>query len=78
MYIYAQLDISNICVGISQLKKDVPEYNYESNRQYNPITSELTEGESLFVSRMILVPVYSENYIGLRYNQGQWEQVITI
>jgi len=69
---YAQLDQNNICVGISQLIGEVPEINYSNTENFNPVTGETTT-EQIFVSRMILIPVYSENYIGLKYNDdGTW------
>lgn len=75
-YYYAQLNEINICSGVSELKSDVSEYNYKENPQYNPITEQWDETETIFVSRMIKIPVYSENYIGLKYNEeGKWEQV---
>ena len=69
---YAQLDENNICTGISELIGEVPEYNYTEDKNYNPITGEMTTN-NLFVSRMIEIPVYSTNFIGLKYNNGSWE-----
>lgn len=71
---YAQLDQNNICVGVSELKAEVPEFNYETKVDINPITQETTTTE-VFISRMIQIPIYSINYIGLRYTEeGNWEQ----
>lgn len=74
MNIYAQLNEENICVGISKLSGVVPEYNYEIVSNFNPVTGE-TLTEEKFVSRMIEIPVYSQNYLGLKYvEEGKWEQ----
>ena len=73
---YAQLDIDNICVGVSNLAGTVPEYNYVAAEEFDPVTGETTIGDSVFVSRMIEIPKYSEAYIGLRYtDDGKWERV---
>lgn len=72
--LYAQLNEQNICTGISNLSGKVDEYNYTANTDFNPITGDLTT-EEVFVSRMIEIPVYSENYFGLKYNNGSWETV---
>ena len=48
-----------------------------TNENYNPITG-TTETEERFVSRMIKIPVYSTNFIGLKYNEGTWERVEVI
>lgn len=74
MYFYAQLDESNICIGVSQLSGEVSEYNYIEATNFDPITGQTTTIER-FVSRMISIPVYSENYIGLRYTEQEWEVV---
>lgn len=68
---YAQLDENNICTGISELSGAVPEYNYSVNLNYNPITKETTQFD-VFVSRMIEIPVFSENFIGLKYENQKW------
>lgn len=75
-FFYAQLNIDNICTGVSELKGEVPEYNYQENKQFNPITGEWTFGEPIFISRMIRIPFCSENYLGLKYNDEtqKWEQ----
>jgi hypothetical protein len=74
MVIYAQLNEENICVGISHLSGEVPEYNYTNEESFNPVTGETTT-EQIFISRMIPIPVYTENYLGLRYAEdGSWEQ----
>lgn len=75
-YIYAQLDINNICTGISKLSGQVEEYNYKTESNFDPITGIYTEDKVVFVSRMIKIPVASNNYIGLKYNEGTWEKVI--
>jgi hypothetical protein len=75
-FCYAQLNANNVCEAISQLKAEVPEYNYETKINFNPITGETTT-EEVFLSRMIRIPVYSENYIGLQYtDEGKWQQAI--
>jgi hypothetical protein len=76
-YFYAQLDENDICVCVSCLKGEVPEYNYSINQNYNPITGETTN-EDVFVSRMIQIPVYSTNFIGLYYNNGTWEEATQV
>lgn len=76
---YAQLDQNNICVGISQLSGQVPEYNYHTPTTFDPITGQTTEGESVFLSRMIQICTYSSSYMGLRYMEnGNWEEVESI
>ena len=73
---YAQLNELNICVGISQLNREIPEYNYSETTKFNPITNENVEGESIFQSRMIQIQVFSDSYIGLHYNEdGSWNEV---
>ncbi len=74
MKIYAQLDENNICIGVSQLNDAVAEYNYATEQDYDPVTGKTTREEK-FVSRMIEIQVYSENYIGLHYNKGTWEKL---
>ena len=74
---YAQLNENDICIGVSELNGEVPEYNYATNENYDPITG-TTETEQRFVSRMIKIPVYSTNFIGLKYNEGTWERVEVI
>ena len=74
-YFYAQLNSDNICVGVSNLAGEVPEYNYAKTDNYNPVTGETTS-ESVFISRMIRIPVYTNNYNGLQYNEdGTWSNV---
>ena len=73
---YAQLNSSNICVGVSNLSGAVPEYNYATSNDFDPITGQYIAGELVFRSRMIEGPVFTENYIGLHYtNDGKWEKV---
>lgn len=77
-FYYAQLDINNICIAVSELKGEVDEHNYRIPKEYDPITETEIELESVFVSRMIRIPNNSHNFIGLRYNEEcKWEQVIT-
>ena len=74
--IYTQLDVDNICVGVAILAGAVPEYNHWTPEDYDPITGVFTVGEPQFISRMIEVPVYSKNYIGLHYtDDGKWEKI---
>lgn len=73
---YAQLNSNNICVGVSDLSGTVNEYNYADVNDFDPITGQYTVGEPVFISRMIEVPVFTENYIGLHYtDDGKWEKV---
>jgi len=75
MYIYAQLNSENVCVGISQLSGEVSEYEIIKNEEYNPLTGEY-ELKSESTTRMIAIPVYSENFLGLQYTDGKWEKTI--
>jgi hypothetical protein len=75
MKIYAQLNEDNVCVGVSNLTGEVSEYNYIDETDYNPITGESTS-KQVFVSRMIEIPVYSVNFIGLQYTENGWTKVI--
>ena len=73
--IYAQLDENNICVGVSNLSGEVNELNIILEEDYDPITKETTTIEK-FVSRMIEIPIYSSNFIGLKYlEDGEWGNV---
>lgn len=70
--IYAQLDQNDICVGISDLMGEVQEINTQDVSNFDPITGTTTT-TTVFVSRMIKIPVYSQNYVGLKYNSdGTW------
>ena len=70
---YVQLDQNDICTGISSLSGEVPEYNYMTPEEFDPITGETTIGEPVFLSRMIEIPKYTDAYIGLRYvEDGKW------
>lgn len=69
---YAQLDSNNKCIGISSLNGEVEEIQYRVHENYNPITGE-SDIEEIFICRMIQISHYSENYIGLIYNNGIWE-----
>ena len=72
MYYYAQLNESNVCIGISSLAGEVPEINYSAQDTFDPITGTIKR-EMVFASRMIRVPVYSSSYMGLRYTtEGKW------
>lgn len=76
-FIYIQLNQDNICVSIANLKSDVPEMNYNTEVDFDPIIGQSTE-KQVFVSRMIKVPVYSSNYLGLHYiEDGKWEEAKT-
>ena len=73
---YAQLNQDNICIGISSLSGEVPEYNYSNSSIYDRITDTFIQGEPVFISRMIPIKVYSESYLGLHYAEnGKWEAV---
>ena len=73
---YAQLDEDNVCIGVSELSGEVLEYNFAELVEYNPITKETTTTEQ-FISRMIEIPVYSTNYLGLRYLENDnWEEAL--
>lgn len=74
---YCQLDINNICICVSQLNGVVPEYNYNTEKNFNPLTGQFENGQEVFISRMIRVEVYSPTYIGLKYNDitQSWEEV---
>lgn len=75
---YCQLDVNNICTGVSQLCDDVPEYNYDTPQVFNPITGLFENGVQSFVSRMKKVDIYSTAYIGLHWNDttNLWEKVV--
>lgn len=75
---YCQLDINNICVGVSSLSGEVAEYNYNDEPIFNPITGLFeTPTTPTFKSRMIKVNVYSTAYLGLHWNDttNSWEKV---
>lgn len=75
MYNYAQLNEANICVGVSSLSGEVPEFNYMTKEDFNPVTGVLLT-ETVFLSRMIRISMYSNSYLGLRYTaEGKWAVV---
>ena len=73
---YAQLDVNNICVGVADLAGAVPEYNYTTAEDFDPVTGATVIGDPVFTSRMIEIPKYTDAHIGLRYiEDGKWERV---
>ena len=71
-YFYAQLNEDNVCICVSALSGEVPELNYIDEPNFDPISGQTTI-TTIFVSRMIPIPIQSMNFIGLRYNNGTWE-----
>lgn len=59
---YAQLNHLNICVGVSILAAQVPEYNYFER-----------DGNQVFASRMILIDDFDLQLLGKTYTDSGWE-----
>ena len=75
---FAQLDIDNICIGIitiNSLEINISEYNYTTDTKFDPISGKRVAVEPEFISRMIEIPVNSEDFIGLKYDDGNWKEI---
>jgi len=63
--LYAQLDINNVCVGItdSPIEKNIMEG-----------THYLDEAKTVFASKMISITSLNDSLIGMTYNNGSWSE----